>query len=257
MKYYWVVFIICASTQFSLHAQNLPEEKWYLFDADVMGHFYKSNGETLIKTDLRGNEMANYQNSFLGEIVSIDCFKGLINLVYHGSANTAVLLNNQLAPIGQPIEPDKAGFYEIAAICTAADDNFWIADAQTGQLLLIDKNMQIVQRGAIFTQYMSTSKVQKMSWRNNNLIIINQHNEVLFFDQFGTFSRKTTLKEMSHPFISNQSIYYIARGALVKFNFSNQQIDTVSKNVDSKHVVFKSKNALYLFDGKYIKPLNP
>jgi len=60
---------------FFVRAQAMPQGNWQLVDADVLGFVYLSDGVQLIKTDLKGNQVANYQDSYLGDIQQIDCFK--------------------------------------------------------------------------------------------------------------------------------------------------------------------------------------
>lgn len=257
MKLWCFLFISIILTTGNVHAQALPQGNWVLYDADVLGFFYLSDGEKLIKTDLQGNVLNNYQNRLLGNITQISCFRGLKVLVYHGSADEALILDNNLAPIGQSLKLYNGGFFEIAAICTGLDGNLWIADRQTGQLLLIDQNMQVVQRGAIFTQYTATAEIKQMTWQNNRLILISQRNDMLIFDQFGTYSGKVSFKQLKQPFLSNNTLYYLLNNALLKFNITTQAVDTLLKFNTMPQAVLKSKNQLYLLKDNNIEKLNP
>lgn len=238
------------------NGQSLPKSQWKLLDADVLGFVYLSDGEQLIKAGLDGRQLANYQDSYLGDIQQIDCFKGLKNLVFHIDANTIVLLDNQLAPLGDPLDLTSAGYFDVAAACLGPDDRIWIADGQTGQLLLISSSVEVVQQGAIYHQYTDVPEIEKMVWRNNQLIMITKSNELLVFDQFGTFSNKYSFNQINKPYINYQHVFFLAGNHVLQFNYSLAQTDTIKQVNNAVDAVWQSKNQVYLLEKNRIEPLN-
>lgn len=238
-------------------SQQLPEGNWHLFDADVLGYIYACDGEQLIKTNTQGAELSSYQNSYLGDIAQIDCYKGLVNLVYHKNAGTVILLDNQLAPLGEPVDLAEGGFFDVAAVCTGTDDRLWIADGQSGKLYLIDKNFQVVRQGAVFRQYTNSQKIVNMTWRKSRLFIITGAAEVLIFDEFGTFSNRFSFININQPFLTNRYIYYFKKTHLFQFDYITRMNDTLQLVGAQARAVVESNNQLYLIKNDRIQPLNP
>ncbi len=249
-----LIFVFCV--QFFLHAQTLPTGDWNNVDADVLGFVYLSDGEQLIKTNPQGQQVANYQNSYLGDIHQIDCFKGLKNLVFHKDANSVVLLDNQLAPLGDPMDLTAGGFYDVSAVCLGSDDRIWMAEAQTGQLLLVAKSMEVLQKGGLYQKFTNASEILKMVWRNNMLFMVTRANELLVFDQFGTFSRKFSFNEIRSPFINYAHMFFLDRQHVLKFNYTVNETDTLYHSNKPIEAVWQSKNQLYLLKENRIEILN-
>ncbi|HKK58494.1 MAG TPA: hypothetical protein VJ937_03390 [Salinivirga sp.] len=241
---------------FFVRAQAMPQGNWQLVDADVLGFVYLSDGVQLIKTDLKGNQVANYQDSYLGDIQQIDCFKGLKNLVFHKDANAIVLLDNELAPLGDPLDLSTKGFYDVSATCLGPDDQIWIADGQTGQLLLISKNLEVLQKGAVYFNYANAVEIEKMVWRNNMLLVLTRSDELLLFDQFGTFSHKFSFNRIEKPYVNYKHVYYVDKQRVLKFNYTINKTDTLFKGNKPIDAVWQSKNQLYLLEENQIEPLN-
>lgn len=248
-----LIFFLILSV--AIKAQKTPEGSWELFDADVLGYFYLSDGKQLIKTSAEGKYLATYQNNFLGDISQIDCYKGLIALVYHQSANVLVLLDNNLVQLGRNIDLTDAGFYEVYAACLGIDDQIWIADRQSGQLLLLNKNLKVQQEGAVFRQYTNAENIIHLSSRDNLLFMVTDQNEFIIFDRFGTFSNKLTFNEIKHPFLTGESLFFMDEKWLFQTHLNTFETDTITKINNTTNAVLKSKNQLYLLEDNKINKL--
>lgn len=229
-------------------AQKLPVDDWDKVDADVLGYFYVSEGSELKKFQSDGKVIAEYQNKLLGDIYQIDCYKGLKVLVFHGTANNVVILNNQLAPIGQSIDLSDGGFFDVAAVCLGTDDHLWIADEQSGQLKLVDQTLNVIQTGVVFRQYTAAEKIVQFANRGSLLLMVTSGNELLVFDQFGSFVRKHSFKALDYSWIGTDKMIYIADLQAIAFSYKWSTFDTIIK-VDNKiNGLLESKNQLYLLE---------
>ncbi len=246
--------ILLLITFFSIQGQ-MPKGNWQLFDADVLGYFYLSDGKQLVKVSTQGSSKATYQNSFLGEITHIDCFKGLKILVYHQNANVLVLLDNNLVQLGKNINLTDAGYFEISSACLGIDDRIWIADQQKGQLLLLNKNMQVEHEGAFYRQYTNANKIKHFTSRANKLFMVTEDNELIIFDRFGTFINKLSFTTISHPYLTTSNLYYMSENWLLQTHLETFNTDTITKINNAAKGVLKSKNDLYLLEDNKINKL--
>ncbi|MDA3866738.1 MAG: hypothetical protein PF489_08330 [Salinivirgaceae bacterium] len=237
-------------------AQQLPKGNWDMFDVDILGNMYMCDNHTLIKADINGKPLANYENNFLGEIKQIDCFTGLKLLVFHNQSNTLVLLDKNLAPLGEAFDLNSAELYSVGAACLNSRDQIWVADMQQKQLLLFDNKMNTLEQGAVFGRYTSSNVIRQMVFRGGVLKLITDDNEILLFDQFGTFMSKHSFKELKHPFFSHRDILFSDGSQHLRFLHASLETDTIIPQTQSDNMLIESKNQLYLISGNSIKKLN-
>lgn len=254
MKYFLIAITIIFST-FGANSQKLPEGDWKIFDADILGNIYISNGLVLKKTNTGGKVITEYQNQLLGDITHIDCYKGLKILVYHALTNNVVVLNNQLAPVGITINLDNGNMFDVAAVCLGTDDNIWIADEQDGQLKLADQSLNIIQKGVIYRQYTSAETIAQFAQRGNRIIMVTSDNELILFDQFGSFINKHTFKALDYSWIGNEHLFYISENQAIKLSYKWGSFDSIMSINQTVNAILESKNQLYLLEENQITKL--
>jgi hypothetical protein len=250
----FILLILTTSIVLNSSAQKIPEGNWRIADVDVLGNFYFSDGSDLIKIKSDGTVLNEYQDNLLGDIYQIDCHKGLKVLVFHQVSNNVVLLDNQLAPLGEAIDLSSGMFYDVASVCLGSDDKLWIADEQTGQLKLVDQTLNILQTGVVFRQYTSAEKILQFVQRGNLLLMITSDNELLVFDHFGSFVRKHSFKSLTNSWLGLNNMLYISQNKGIRFNYKLNSFDTISSVGNDIKAIFESKNQLYLLEeNKIIK----
>lgn len=250
-----IVFLM-SILSYSLFSQQIPSGDWLQTDYDAMGNYYLTDNEKLIKWDSQKQNHITYKNSFYGDIYQIDCYRGLTNMVFHKETAVIVLLDNTLSIIGNPLELNNGGHYQIGAACLSDNNQLWIADMQTMQLLLIDRNMNTVAQAAVFGQYTSATEIQKMVYRNGQIIMYTSDNEIITFDRFGTFSGRHTFTSLRNPLVKNNDTYFFDSNSLLKFNHATHQIDTIKTTIDKNTILLQSKNGLYLLSRNKLTQLN-
>lgn len=250
----FVLLIVMLPIQ--LNAQKIPQGAWTKSDYDAMGNFYLTDSEKLVKWENGSNKLFEYKNSFYGEIFQIDCYRGLTTLVFHKETSIIVLLDNTLSPIGNAIQLNNAGLYQVGAACLSDNNQIWIANLQTAQLILIDRNMNTVSKGAVFGQYTSSSDITNMKFRNDKLVMYTANHEILTFDRFGTFSGRHSFHSLRAPLLRNNDSYFFEHLNLLKFNHITQQIDTIKTGTNEKDILLPIKNQLYLLNNNTLKPIN-
>ncbi|PLX25666.1 MAG: hypothetical protein C0599_00290 [Salinivirgaceae bacterium] len=238
-----------------LNAQKLPDSDWKIQDADILGNFYFSDGTDLVKTKVDGTILDEYQDQLLGDIYQIDCYKGLKVLVFHQTTNNVLILDNQLAPLGEAIDLSDGMFYDIAAVCLGADDKLWIADEQTGQLKLVDRTLSVIQTGVVFRQYTSAEKIVRFVNRGNLILMTTSDNELLVFDHFGSFISKHSFKSLFHSWLGVSGLFYMSGDQMIKYSYNRGLFDTVAEVGNEINGILESKNQLYLLEENRIKKL--
>lgn len=254
MKHFLIIITIFLAT-YGGHSQKLPEGDWKIFDSDILGSIYISNGQVLKKLNTEGKIQAEYQNQLLGDITHIDCYKGLKILVFHSLSNNVVLLNNQLAPVGITINLDNGNMFDVAAVCLGTDDNIWIADEQDGQLKLADQSLNIIQKGVIYRQYTSAETIIQFAQRGNRVLMVTSDNELLQFDQFGSFISKHTFNTLKYSWIGNVNLFFTSDNQALSFSYKWSSFDSIQSINHSVNAILESKNQLYLLEENRITKL--
>ncbi len=117
-----------------LHAEELEDKTYAGFDG--LGNNYYIKNNVFIKQN--DTQVWEYKNVALGKITSVDFVNPLKIVVFYEDFNTIVLLDNQLNEI------QKLNLFEIdntifaSKIGMASQNQFWIYNALTQQILLFD-----------------------------------------------------------------------------------------------------------------------
>ena len=253
-KQYSLIIVLVVLVQSVLLSQSIPNYNWKMFNYDVFGHVYLSNGEQIVKTNIKNKVLATYEDGFLGEISNIDSYNGLYILVYHADANSLVLLNNELTIIGKPINLNENNIFDLQCAFLGADNKIWIVDSQNFQLTELDKNGNIVLQASYIGNYTTSSKIVSSSFRNNTIYLITDIGELLMFDKFGAFLQKVSLGDVLSPTVANKNLIYIQNKNILQLNVKTFTLDTIKNNLsENVKFVFPLRNDFYIFQSNKLE----
>ncbi len=197
----------------AINAEALEEKRYAGFDG--LGNNYSIKNNVFIKKN--DSKTLEYNNITLGEITSVDYINPLKIVVFYEDFNTIITLDNQLN------EVQKLNLFEIdnsifaSKIGMASQNQFWIYNALTQQILLFDylKNSSKTVGNPI------AENIKYTQSDFNNFYWIDEFNNWYASDLFG----KVTLLSNIPPFEKIQI-------------------------VDSENLLFSKGNTLYCLNNK-------
>lgn len=165
------------------------------FGTDVLGFDYFAKNNVLYKQ--KETTTWEYKNLSLGQIHSIDFINPLKVLVFYKDFNTAVLLDNKLSEILKIALTDLG---IIAQTCSmAAQNQFWIYDALTSKLLLLN---YVNRKTHTINQSFAGDFIHTLS-NYNYWYRITTKNEIYTYDNYGKVSLKGVLSEFDRIIITD------------------------------------------------------
>ena len=229
---------------FLLLLQNFAFGQYYQFEqertakytgnkisCDDIGNLLIASKANLIKLDLSGNFIANYSPMFPGKITSINAKDPRRILLYFKTYSYVVFLNQDLTNAGtlsfynlnrnpQPIdlEINNLGFSSLACL-DEYNDAYWVYDANTSEIVLLDQENRIDFRGDALDELMDLEPQPNfMMMEANRLFINNPSTGVYIFDENGRFVRKLALFGLKKIQVHKDMLFYASNSFFITHN---------------------------------------
>lgn len=188
-----------------------------------------------------------FQDFQLGEISSVDILNPLKIMVFYKEANTAVILDNTLAPIKRIHFNQLPEIIEPQTISTANDNRLWLFNTNTQQLELFN---YIKSQNRVLSLPLSESIIGLKG--NFNYCFLQSENSILMFSVFGSLIKTLPLSgiinfTLSHTHIVIQTTdgFFIMTDRLENLS----PLNLLKTNVAQFHLI---DDFLYIYDGNFI-----
>lgn len=188
------------------------------FVTDNFDNIYSFSENTLKKYSVDGVIKSSFTNHFLGNINSVDVTDPLRILVYYKEYNQVQFLDNNLVELKSPITLDEIGVLASDAVCSSNDGGFWVYDSSTEQLKYFNKNLENTNKSSRISQK-SGHKPIKLVEKTDFIFMLYPDNELLIFDKFGTYIKKTSITNNDFQIV-NHRINYLKNNTLIRYDFT-------------------------------------
>jgi hypothetical protein len=130
-----------------------------------------------------------------------------------------VILDNMLAPAGDPIQFGSMGYNQVSLICSSHNNGTWIYDKQNSELIRFDQSFQVTnQTGNISQQLLTEINPDFLIEQNNKVFLNDSTKGILVFDVYGTYNKTIPLKGLYHFQTDNDLIIFFKDGKLNSYN---------------------------------------
>lgn len=188
------------------------------FVTDNFDNIYSFSENTLKKYSIDGSVKSSFTNHFLGKINSVDVTDPLRILVYYKEYNQIQFLDNNLVELKSPIMLDEIGILASDAVCSSNDGGFWVFDSGTEQLKYFNKNLENSNKSSRVSAKTGHKSI-KLVEKNDFLFLLFPDNELLIFDKFGTYIKKTSITNDNFQIV-NHRINYLKNNTLIRYDFT-------------------------------------
>lgn len=197
-----IIFLLFLLPLF-VHAQNVVAEyplpsgvKWVVNGrGDVI--YTKNDGIVLLASDGR---VLKQSVKSIGLIDQFQIVNTLKFLVFSSEQQLICFFDNSLSNLDQCLDLEEMGYAQVTKVAASSQsDKIWIYDEVNSVLSLhsmltnIQNQMVVNLRGTL-----GISEVTEIVEYNNNLIIIDKHKGLYFFDRFGTFENFFPIERVQH-----------------------------------------------------------
>ncbi|HNQ61337.1 MAG TPA: hypothetical protein PKJ62_03015 [Bacteroidia bacterium] len=187
---------------------GLPFNGARSLSTDNLGNAYVIFGNQLLQFNSAGEPKANYSESSLGELRSVDATNPLKLMLFYPDFSRLTLLNAQLA-VQSTIHLRQLGIQQAVVVCNSMYGGYWIFDRQDFQLKKIDLNLQVVYQSGDLLSLTGSNVNPNFLVENNGFVYMNDPtNGIFVFDRYGTYFKTIPIKiETGFQVIENELLY--------------------------------------------------
>ena len=223
--------VLLFSVTLSLFAQDnvtvLEKMTGTQLDFDSNFNLYLVNGSKLSKLDGEGRLLRSFDDSFLGDITTIDVDNPLKIMLFYRESGKILFLDDRLTPVMEPLDLFSHGYTSVTLAAYSTDNLIWLYDAASHELICIDFYCKEKSRNRLnFSDFEPT---QLLARYERSLLMNNPEDGMYLLDAFGTFLKRIPIPVekilwYNHTFITYLTPDSIGTYDLVKMeNYSGSR----------------------------------
>lgn len=199
-----------------------------------------------------------YQNSFLGDIFSIDISNPLRILIFHKDANQLVFIDNELSPIGNPINLDALGLADTRVVCSSQINGFWLFNNLNNRIEFYNSKLIKAHSSIDLSQYInSVTDIQEISMSRGKVYLRVKETGILIFDMFASYIKTIPLKELNSFQVLDHSILFSKGHQVLVYNFETLSSSVLfQSNSDILYAKLYNASLFYTNNNNSIEKVN-
>ncbi|MCL2290195.1 MAG: hypothetical protein FWC34_05745 [Bacteroidetes bacterium] len=203
---------------------QIPNASADFIKIDPYGNIYTVKKAQLYKYSPQGKLLFSYSDHTLGVISSIDVFNPMKVMLFYQDAGMLVFLNEQLAPISDPISLFDAGYLTISLASYSAANQIHLYDDVNKYLLTLDFFMREITRTP--TNFPSFNPVKMIELEEKSLAMHDPESGVFLFDAFSTFNKLIPIITNQPIEVTSELIYYTDNNEVAIYNYKTMSAKT-------------------------------
>lgn len=258
MKQIILLIIITLTVALSLQAQErlfFTEKPYERVTTDIQGVVYLTNDNQLESYSLDGRLLRNYSEQTAGNITTVDAGIASKILVFYRESGSIMLLNNELAPVGIPLNLFDKSLMTVSLAAMGSSNKMVLYDEVNQNLILTDLSLNIQSQSHItFPGEFHATDMQVVP--EHRIALLDTTHGICLFDFFGTFEREIPIPGIERMQLMKDRIVYLRDGQLWRYNLpsstapiSLQPIALEMPEILDFHI---GKDVLYYIDTQHI-----
>ena len=214
------IIIITLTVALSLQAQErlfFTEKPYEHVTTDIQEVVYLYDGSSLDSYTPKGQRLRNYSEQTAGNITTVDAGIASKILVFYRESGTITLLNNELAPIGVPLNLFDKSQMTFSLAAMGSSSKIVLYDDIYQSLLITDLNLNPINRTNIsFPGEFRAIDMQAVP--EHRIALLDTAHGICLFDFFGTFEREIPIPGIQRMQLMKDRIVYLRDGQLWRYD---------------------------------------
>ncbi len=229
------ITLIAATNDNYKYINAVSFEQEVQMTTDRLGNAYVLVENQLLQFDPFGKPKANFSESSLGDIRSIDASNPMKILLFYSDFAKIIILDTRLA-YQSGIDLRSIQINQPLAACTSEENGYWVYDRQDDLLKKLDMNLQVIYSSGSLTQIMGY-QVQPgiMIERSGFIYMNNPATGILVFDRYGEYYKTIPYKGLT-------TFQVIGREILITVNNKLIRVDT--RTAEEKEVLLPDNESI-------------
>jgi len=244
--FYVLLFSVCYA---SIAQTQIPNINADFIKVDPYGNIYTVRKAQLSKFSPQGRLLSTYSDNTLGVISSIDVFNPMKVMVFYQDVGMLVFLNEQLAPINNPISLFDANYFSISLASYSAANQIHLYDDVNKYLITLDFFMREISRTPI--NFPGFNPIKMIELEEKSLALHDPESGVYLFDTFTTFNKLIPIITSQPIEVTSELIYYTRNNEVAIYNYKTMQAKTQQLPVSDviQTLLHRNNMILLLRDG--------
>ena len=193
--------------------------------SDPMGNVYVIRDNNLKKFSAKHVQVADYTNTFLGNIHSADISDPLRILLFYKDHNQIVWVDNFLSEIRSPVWLDGMGIDQVELVCSSSQGGFWVFNSLNNQLQYFDVQLQLIHESPTLNILTGPDISPTFMIEKSRSIYLNVPGTgILVFDRFGNYSKTLPVNVPSVFQVTDRYLYFMKEGKLFSYDLRTAEI---------------------------------
>jgi len=216
---------------FAFPQTQIPNTTADFIKIDHYGNIYAIKETNLTKFSSQGKMLFTFSDYKSGVISSVDVFNPMKIMLFYQDAGKLIFLNEQLAPITEPVSLYDADYFTISLASYSAANQIHLYDYANKYLLTLDFNMREISKTPI--NFHSFNPMKMIELEEKSVAFHDPKAGVYLFDSFGTFNKLIPVITSNSIEVTSELIYYTNNDEIMIYNYKVLNFETKQLPVSS------------------------
>ena len=218
---------------------------------DIQENVFLTRSYHLDMLSADGTRMRNYSEPSWGNITQVDAGIASKILVFYRESGVIILLDNELAPIGNPLSLFDRSLMTISLAAMGNPNKIVLYDEANQDLLITDLSLNLLNRTHItFPGEFHPTDMQVVP--EHRIALLDTLHGICLFDFFGTFEREIPIPGVKAMQLMKDLIIYLKDNKLYRYSLPTSSSPMAIEAIDIQLPDIKQfhffQNTLYYID---------
>ena len=246
---FFVLGILFSIWNMTVAQTQIPNVTADFIKLDPFGNIYAVKKTQLYKFSPQGKLLARYSDNSMGIISSIDVFNPMKVMLFYQHSGTLVFLDEQFAPIREPVFLFDADYLTISLASYSAANQIHLYDEVNRYLITLDFFIREISKTPI--NFPSFNPVKMIELEEKSLAMHDPETGIYLFDAFSTFNKLIPIITSQSVTVTSDLIYYSNNDEIIIYNYKTLSTETQQLPVSNviQALLFRNNKVLLLQNG--------
>lgn len=240
-----LISIVALGFSYAQERPSFIHEQCDHFTVDIQDNLYLWKDAALNKYGPDGQLLFSYLSHDSGNIDNVDANIPSKILVFYKDAGEINILDNTLSPVGNALSLFDHNLFSITLVAFAGANRIALFDNNTHQLILTDFSLNILSTTPVnFGDQFNPTRIEVAL--DKSIVLIDTTYGLFFFDNFGSYEKKTPLPHVISAQWQGSQLYYLKEDGLYKYDIPALDFILVTKDVQNARDFRRTYKNLYI-----------
>lgn len=215
------------------------------FTTDVQENLYCWKGSSLDKYSNAGKLAYHFSQLQYGEITSVCASIASKTVVFYKESGIILLLDNKLAPIGNPLNLFEHNLFTISLVAMTGTNQLALYDEVNQNLIITDLNLNILTKtfcdfGPEFRPTVIETQLDK------SILLADSSCGIFLFDKYGTYDKRIAMPNISQMQYYGNMLLLLKENELFAYTFPSMELQRIDINQKTSQFRIGKSQLFYL-----------